>query len=88
MKIPVVQAVSDKRTALRALAEKEGFPLSRTLFVGNDVNDLGAMESCALSACPSDSHKKVQALATYKLHSKGGEGVVRELVEVILETEM
>ena len=88
LKIRAVQGLSDKRAAIAALAEKEGFSLSRTLFVGNDLNDLNAMLSCGMSACPSDSHSKVLAAATFKLKARGGHGVVRELVEEIFKIDM
>lgn len=88
LKIPVIQAANDKRSAIISLAAKESFLLTRTMFVGNDLNDLGAMQSCGVSVCPSDSHWKILAVATFKLKSKGGQGVVRELVEGILQMDM
>jgi 3-deoxy-D-manno-octulosonate 8-phosphate phosphatase KdsC-like HAD superfamily phosphatase len=33
---------------------------------------------------PSDSHKMIKSISTIVLKSKGGEGVVRELLEEVL----
>ena len=46
------------------------------------------MEICGYSVCPSDSHYKIKQIADIVLESKGGEGVVRELVENILEIDL
>jgi len=84
LKIPVLQAVTDKPQAVYALAQKEGFSMSEILFVGNDLNDLDVMTACGLSACPADSHPRIAEIATFVLQSKGGEGVAREVAEKIL----
>ena len=45
------------------------------------------MKLCGFSACPSDSHIDIQNIATFKLKSKGGNGVVRELVESLFNID-
>jgi len=52
--------------------------------VGNDLNDYEALKLCGYSACPSDSHKKIKKISTFKLNARGGSGLVRELLEEIL----
>jgi YrbI family 3-deoxy-D-manno-octulosonate 8-phosphate phosphatase len=84
LKVPVLQAVTDKPEAVSALAQKQGLSMSEILFVGNDLNDLDVMTACGLSACPSDSHPRICAAATFVLQTRGGEGVAREVAEKIL----
>ena len=36
-------------------------------FVGNDLNDLGAMQLAGLSICPADSHASIKEIADIKL---------------------
>ena len=55
--------------------------LKNILYVGNDVNDYHAMHLCGYTACPSDSHQSIRNIADLTLSSKGGDGVVRELLE-------
>lgn len=88
LRIRAVHGASDKAASLRALAKEEGFPLDRTLYVGNDVNDLPAAALCAFVACPSDAHPSVKAMTTYCLSTPGGSGIVREIVEQILSIDM
>jgi len=84
LKIPALQGVSDKVSALVSLSEEKGFDLSRALYVGNDLNDFYAMRLCGYSVCPSDSHSTIKESVTVVLRTEGGKGVVRELLEDIL----
>ena len=54
------------------------------IYVGNDLNDLSAMRFCGCSIAPSDAHKLIKEKATLVLDKKGGEGFVREIIEIIL----
>ena len=87
LQIGCIQGCGDKPAALRQIAEDTGVKLDRVLFVGNDLNDFRAMETCGFSACPSDSHPRILALATFPLKAAGGCGVVRELVEDVLHID-
>ena len=84
LKTPVLFGIQDKFEALKKLSIKKRFNLDKTLYVGNDLNDYEALKLCGYSACPSDSHKKIKKISTFKLDTKGGSGVVRELLEEIL----
>ena len=55
--------------------------------MGNDLNDYHVMQLFGYSACPFDSHLKIKDVATYVLHTRGGEGVVRELLEEVLQLD-
>jgi len=84
LKVPAIQGCADKAKALIELAAKEGIDLSRTLYVGNDLNDLAAARLCGFVACPADAHPQLKAIATYCLSTYGGSGIVREIVEQVL----
>jgi len=85
LKLTVIQGISDKVEGLEELVAKEGLDLSKVLYVGNDLNDYRAMLLCGYSACPSDSHNTIKEIATFMLHTEGGKGVVRELLEDVLK---
>jgi N-acylneuraminate cytidylyltransferase len=82
--VPAVQGSKNKAESLRQLADRDGFDLKKTLFVGNDVNDLSSIRLCGFSACPSDAHPAVKAAVTYVLQTAGGQGVTREIVEHLI----
>jgi len=84
LKTPVLFGIKNKFETLKKLSIKKRFNLDKTLYVGNDLNDYEALKLCGYSACPSDSHKMIKKISTFKLDAKGGSGVVRELLEEIL----
>ena len=46
------------------------------------------MKYCGFSACPADSTKKIREISDYVLKTKGGEGVVCEIVEEIFNYDL
>lgn len=76
----VTQGCKDKESALRAFSEKEEMPLSEICFMGDDINDLGAIQAAGFSAAPADAHEAVLAVAKYICKRPGGRGAVRELL--------
>ena len=45
------------------------------------------MQLCGYSVCPADSHERIKSLANVVLNTKGGSGVVRELLEDVLNID-
>jgi len=87
LKIPVIQGVENKEVAIKDLVKFHGFNLANILYVGNDVNDYNAMKLCKYAVCPSDSHKKIKSICSTILECKGGNGVVRELLEDVFKLD-
>ena len=83
LKIQALQGVKNKVEALSILSEEKEYRPSRIFYVGNDLNDFHAMRFCGYSACPVDSHIKIKELSDIVLKTRGGEGVVRELLEEV-----
>jgi YrbI family 3-deoxy-D-manno-octulosonate 8-phosphate phosphatase len=79
--VPCLQSIGSKAEALRELSVEYQFSLEHTLFVGNDINDLAAMDICGYRACPADAHPTVRLHAHVVTDAVGGNGVIRELVE-------
>ena len=87
LKIQAIQKVSDKVLAIKELAVENNYNLNKILYVGNDLNDYLVMKVCGYTACPVDSHLKIKEISKYILTTKGGNGVVRELLEQILNLD-
>lgn len=85
LKIPAIQGIKDKSESIKILASDKQFNLQRVLYIGNDLNDYKVMQLCGYTACPSDSHKNIKEIATVVLNTEGGKGVVRELLEDVLQ---
>jgi 3-deoxy-D-manno-octulosonate 8-phosphate phosphatase KdsC-like HAD superfamily phosphatase len=80
----VPKGCKDKGAALHLISDRSGVPLARICFVGDDVNDLGAISIAGMSAAPADAQPPVLAAATLTLGRSGGHGAVRELIELLL----
>jgi 3-deoxy-D-manno-octulosonate 8-phosphate phosphatase (KDO 8-P phosphatase) len=84
--IEVVQACADKGTALRQLVADRGLDPARVMYVGNDVNDQGALALAGWPVVPADAHPDVLGDARLVTAAAGGEGVLRELAWLLLGT--
>jgi N-acylneuraminate cytidylyltransferase/3-deoxy-D-manno-octulosonate 8-phosphate phosphatase (KDO 8-P phosphatase) len=85
LQVPVIQGTDNKVNAIYELIKANKYNLENLFYVGNDINDYYVMQLCGHSACPSDSHPVIKKTANYLLNTKGGEGVAREILEVIFQ---
>jgi len=83
----VYKGCKDKAAALQHFASSCGFALKEIAFMGDDVNDVPAMELCGLPAAPADAHASAKAVALLVTVRKGGRGAVRELVDYLLPSK-
>ena len=74
-----------KRPGMEALAAELEVPLERVCYLGDDVNDLEALEIVGLSACPADAADEVRARVDLVCAHPGGRGAVREVAELLLK---
>ncbi|MEC9374555.1 MAG: HAD hydrolase family protein, partial [Planctomycetota bacterium] len=66
--------------------EKLAVAPEETIYIGDDLNDLPAMELAGFSACPADARPEVRARVDLVLATRGGAGVFRELADMLLDT--
>jgi 3-deoxy-D-manno-octulosonate 8-phosphate phosphatase (KDO 8-P phosphatase) len=84
----VVKGCKNKAAALRAFAERHGLGLEEICFMGDDVNDLAAMKLAGWAAAPADARAVVRSCADVVTRASGGNGAVRELVDMILAGQL
>jgi len=84
LRVPVLQGVTNKVETLKELVDLKDYNFENILYIGNDLNDYQAMKLCGYTVCPSDSHKKIKELSNVVLNKRGGDRVVRELLEEVL----
>ena len=72
------------QTALE-ICRKEGITLAEAAYIGDDINCYDLLCEVGLAACPADAVDKIKTIPNIRiLRKKGGEGVVREFIEIIL----
>lgn len=80
----VFQGAKDKVSVLTHLAEKFNIPFEQMAYMGDDVNDVAALQTVGYAAAPADCDDKVRQVVHYICQKNGGEGVVREVIDMIL----
>jgi 3-deoxy-D-manno-octulosonate 8-phosphate phosphatase (KDO 8-P phosphatase) len=80
----VRQGVADKAACLAEILGATDLRADQVAYMGDDVNDLPVMRAVGLSAAPADADPEVRRTASLVTERRGGEGCLRELVEVIL----
>lgn len=80
----IYQGISDKKLALIKLKEQLGLSWSEIAFIGDDLNDLPAINLVGCSACPADAIPEVKNICDYICTVLGGRGAVREFIEWLI----
>lgn len=81
IKVKTFNKVSNKGKFIMKIMSKFKFKREKCMFIGNDLNDLEAMKICGYRVCPKDSHLKIKRISNIVLSTKGGDGILRELIE-------
>jgi len=75
----------NKLQIVKDLCKSENITLNEVAYIGDDVNCLELLSNVGIAACPENAMKKIKSIPNIiQLSKNGGEGVVRELVELIL----
>lgn len=80
-------AVADKRKLLNQLVEETSLNLSECVYMGDDYPDISVMNLCGVKACPADAVWEIKNQADWISTANGGNGAVRELLEIILRLQ-
>jgi 3-deoxy-D-manno-octulosonate 8-phosphate phosphatase (KDO 8-P phosphatase) len=83
----VEKGCKNKGRALRSFANRRGLALSDITFMGDDLNDVEAMDIAGLSAAPANAVPLARERAAFVSTKHGGDGAVRELVDTILRAK-
>lgn len=73
-----------KRETLARWCKELNIQPSQVCFIGDDLNDEDIMNAVGFSACPADAVDEVKNMVHVVLQKKGGEGCVRELIDLYI----
>lgn len=83
----VYQGAHDKRASFEELIREVGVTAEECGYMGDDVIDLPVMRRVAFAAAVPDSPALVRQYAHYVTGSQGGAGAVREVCELIMQSQ-
>ncbi|MFN2502481.1 MAG: KdsC family phosphatase [Pyrinomonadaceae bacterium] len=81
------QGRKEKASAFSEIVAAAGVDPTQVAFIGDDTPDLAAMELAGLAVAVADAYPLVKKAAHYVTENDGGRGAVRELIDMLLETE-
>lgn len=62
-----------------------GFSYQDVAYIGDDLPDIPVLKKVGFSACPNDAVEEVKQVSQYICKNKGGDGAVREFVDLIIK---
>jgi YrbI family 3-deoxy-D-manno-octulosonate 8-phosphate phosphatase len=78
--------VQDKLSVLREMLEARGLSFEDVAYIGDDIHDYEVLCRVGLAVVVQDATRKPRSVAHYVTLARGGEGAVRELCELILDS--
>ena len=80
----LIAGCDNKVVAVKSLCDKYNIELKNICYIGDDINDVEVVSMVGYGCCPSDAMSQVKAVAKYVAKTRGGEGVIREIAELLL----
>ena len=77
--------IKEKELLLPKICMKYSTKETEIAYIGDDINDLKIMKKVGFSASPNDGISIIKKNSDYICKLKGGEGVLREVADLILE---
>ena len=86
LKLDILEAgCKDKVSAVKKICEARDIDMSNVVYIGDDINDIELIRMVGFGCCPADALPQVKDASDYVATAKGGEGVIREVVELIIK---
>ena len=82
------QGVRDKADILKNVMAKYDCTPEQTVYIGDDMNDLSAMQTAGITFAPADCAAALLPYVDFVLTQKSGDAPVREAIDIILENRL
>lgn len=79
--------VKKKELLLPKICKKYQIKKNNVAYIGDDINDLEILKQVGFSASPRDGISIIKKKSDYVCKSKGGEGVLREIADLIISCQ-
>ena len=79
--------IFDKAAAMRDIVAKYGINLANTVYMGDDILDVGALKMVGIPVCPADAGVEAREASIYVSQYGGGRGCIRDIVEQVLRAQ-
>ena len=79
--------ISNKLIPFEELKQKYGLNSDNFAFIGDDEFDIPLLKKVGFSACPNNAISEVKKNVDYVCNKNGGEGAVREIIDMFLKKQ-
>ncbi|HEY9487897.1 MAG TPA: HAD-IIIA family hydrolase [Chryseosolibacter sp.] len=79
------QGIVDKAMVFEKIVAHYKLKSKEVAFIGDDLNDLPVLRLAGFAVCPTDTYDYIKKRVDLVTHAKGGEGVLREVADLVLE---
>jgi 3-deoxy-D-manno-octulosonate 8-phosphate phosphatase (KDO 8-P phosphatase) len=76
-----------KTSAIEAILRREKLGWDEVCYVGDDIVDLGPLKKAGVGVAVANAVREAKAVADFVTQAPGGNGAVREVVEMILKAQ-
>ncbi len=87
LKIPCKQGIEDKAASILETCQELSIPSEKTMFVGNDINDIPGFKSVGIPVAVFDAYPEVHPHVIFRTKTPGGMGAVREICDLIFQAK-
>ena len=78
------QNIASKNETINEILTRRGLKPEEVAYIGDDINDLPVGTKVGLFFAPANLHPSIKPYADYVLTKEGGQGAIREVVDIIL----
>jgi len=79
------QGRKDKKAAFEILLKEQGLEAVECLYMGDDLVDIPILRQVGVAVTVADAPEYMDAYCDFRTKLKGGEGAVREVIEILLK---
>ena len=83
----VYQGHIEKVPILEEIIQKSGIPAANIAYAGDDLTDVPIFRRVGLAFAPANARAEVKAAAHHVVSAGGGNGAVRDMVEILLRAQ-
>lgn len=83
----VYQGLLAKEGAFNEILHDAGLSDEQVAFIGDDFTDAPLIKRCGLGVAVANARPELKSIAHYETAVRGGDGAVREVVEIVLKAQ-